>query len=212
MVVSRAATRNGQTGQFPPKKFLQTWCHSRTSHEKLFLETALPLRELLLKTTLSHTCCVILDKTINQSMHHVSENSQHRTGDKLWDASYEVKPVPSPRGFGELNPPKQSTKPPKIEIWNVINQCNFCQLWMSSPLCSNVKPPPHKCKAPLLTTFWRRSCVKTPVSWKWRCGCKCDLIEQESICYTNQGCSANKKSVGSWELSHKSSPFEKVLN
>jgi len=51
-----------------PPKFLQTWCHSRTSHEKLFLETALPLRELL-KTTLSHTCCVILDKTINQSMY-----------------------------------------------------------------------------------------------------------------------------------------------
>jgi len=28
-------------------------------------------------------CCVILDKTIKQSMHHASENSKHRTGDKL---------------------------------------------------------------------------------------------------------------------------------
>ena len=28
-------------------------------------------------------CCVILDKTINQSIHHASENSKHRTGDKL---------------------------------------------------------------------------------------------------------------------------------
>ena len=82
----------------PPPKFSQIWCHSHTSHEKLFLETALPLLELLLKTTLSHTCCVILDKTINQSMYHATENSQHRTRDKLWGASYEVKPVPSPRG------------------------------------------------------------------------------------------------------------------
>jgi len=41
--------------------------YAPASHEKLFLETALPLRELL-KTTLSHTCFVILDKTINQSL------------------------------------------------------------------------------------------------------------------------------------------------
>jgi len=94
----RAATRTGKPGNCPPPKFSQIWCHSHTSHEKLFLETALPLLELLLKTTLSHTCCVILDKTINQSMYHATENSQHRTRDKLWGASYEVKPVPSPRG------------------------------------------------------------------------------------------------------------------
>jgi len=57
-------------------------------------------------------CCVILDKTFNQSTYHASKNSQHRTGDKLWGASCEVKPS---------------------------------------------------------------------VSWKWRCGCECDLSEQESI-------------------------------
>ena len=172
----RAATGNGQTGQLPPPKFLQTRWHSRTSHEKLFLETALPLREVL-KTTLSHTCCVILDKTINQSMYHASENSQHRTGDKLWGVRCEVKPVPSPAGtLVGLSTPKQSSKLLQIEIWNVINHCNFCQHGMSNL-------PLHKPKAPLLTTFWRRLHVKTSVSWKWRCVCKCDLTEQESICY-----------------------------
>jgi len=44
-----------QTGQLPSSKLLQTRWHSRTSHEKLFLETGLPLSELLLKTTFSHT-------------------------------------------------------------------------------------------------------------------------------------------------------------
>jgi len=66
----------------PPPEILQTWWHSRTSHEQLFLEIALPLSELL-KTTFPHTCCIILDKTIKQSVYHVSENSQDRTGDKL---------------------------------------------------------------------------------------------------------------------------------
>jgi len=50
--------------------------------------------------------------------------------------------VPSPRGgFGWLSPPEQSSKPPQIEIWNTINQWNFCQIWMSSPSYANVKPP-----------------------------------------------------------------------
>ena len=32
--------------------------------------------------------------------------------------------------------------------------------------------------------FWSASCkVKPPVSWKWRCGCECDLTEQEAIGY-----------------------------
>jgi len=76
--------------------------------------TPLPLRELLLKTTFPHTRCVILAKTINQSMYHASENSQHRTRDKLWGASYEVKPVPPPRGVWWAYPPKQSSKLPQI--------------------------------------------------------------------------------------------------
>ena len=43
-------------------------------------------------------------------------------------------------GFGGLIPPKQSSKLPQIKIWNIINQSNFCQVWMSSPFCTNVKP------------------------------------------------------------------------
>jgi len=97
-------------------------------------------------------CCVILDETINQSMHHASENSQHRTGDKLWGASYEVKPVPLPQRVWWACPPKQSSKLPQIEILNVINQYNFCQLWMSNPLCTNVKP-----RTNVKPPYWRLS-------------------------------------------------------
>ena len=137
-------------------------------------------------------------------MYHASENSKHRTGDKLWGTSCEVKPVPWPRGaLVGISPPNKAPSP-KIEIWNFMNQCNFANL--------NVKPPLHKRKAPLLTTFWRRFCVKPSVPWKWRCGCKCDLTEQESICYTNQGCSANKQIMGCWGRSHKSSHFKTALN
>jgi len=124
-----------------PTKFLQTWCHSRTSHEKLYLETALPLRELLLKITLSHTCCVKLVKTTNQSMYHDSENSQHRTGDKLWGASCEVKPVPSPWGaFVGLSP---QTKHQALPNWNMKR---YKSMQLLSTL--KVKPPLHKRKAP----------------------------------------------------------------
>jgi len=34
---------------------------------------------------------------------------------------------------------------------------------MSSPPCTNVKPPPHKRNASLLTTFWRRFCESYPI-------------------------------------------------
>jgi len=39
----------------PTPKFLQTWWRSRTPHEKIFHETVLPLKKLLLKTTFPHT-------------------------------------------------------------------------------------------------------------------------------------------------------------
>jgi len=29
-------------------------------------------------------------------------------------------------GFGGLSPPKQSSKPPQIKIWNIRNQWHFC--------------------------------------------------------------------------------------
>jgi len=45
--------------------------------------------------------------------------------------------------------PKQSSKPPQIEIWNIINQWSFCQIFRS-------QAPLHKRKASLLKTFWQR--------------------------------------------------------
>ena len=129
-----------------PTKFLQTWCHSRTSHEKLYLEIALPLRELLLKITLSHTCCVKLVKTTNQSMYHDSENSQHRTGDKLWGASCEVKPVPSPWGaFVGLSP---QTKHQALPNWNMKR---YKSMQLLSTL--NVKPPSAQTQSLLIDDF-----------------------------------------------------------
>ena len=38
-------------------------------------------------------------------------------------------------------PPKQSSKHPQIETRNVINQCNFCQLWMSNLPAQTQSPP-----------------------------------------------------------------------
>ena len=58
------------------------------------------------------------------------------------DNMREISTVPSPPGsFGGLISPKQSSNPLQIEIWNTINQWNFCQVLMSSPPCTNVKPP-----------------------------------------------------------------------
>ena len=36
--------------------------------------------------------------------------------------------------------PQTKLQAPKIEIWNTINQWNFCQIWLSSPACTNLKP------------------------------------------------------------------------
>ena len=51
-------------------------------------------------------------------------------------------PVPSPRGgFVGFTPPQTKLQAHQIEIWNTINHWNFCQILMSSPPCTNVKPP-----------------------------------------------------------------------
>ena len=71
-------------------------------------------------------------------------------------------PVPSPRGsFGGLSPPKQSSKPLQIEIWNTIHQWNFCQFLMSS------LPPLHKRKVPPIDDF-----LSSPLLWciRWSRG------------------------------------------
>ena len=54
--------------------------------------------------------------------------------------------------FARLSSPKHSTKPSQIEIWNTISQCIFIKFW-----CQAL---PHKRKAPLLTTIWRRFCFR----------------------------------------------------
>jgi len=60
-----------------------------------------------------------------------------------------IEAVPSPRGaLVGLAPPNKATSP-QIETWNTINQWSFCQFL-------ECQAPPHKRKAPLLKTFWRR--------------------------------------------------------
>ena len=51
--------------------------------------------------------------------------------------------------FGGLASPNKAPSPPPIETWNTINQLRFCQFL-------ECQAPPHKPKAPLLKTFWRR--------------------------------------------------------
>ena len=57
-------------------------------------------------------------------------------------------------GFGGLSPPNK-VPIPQIEIWNTINQSNFCQIWMSTSPHTR-KAAPHKRNDPLLKLFWRR--------------------------------------------------------
>ena len=58
--------------------------------------------------------------------------------------------------LGTKPPPKQSSKTPKIETWNTINQFSFCQILECQSLPHKAKAPLQKRKAPLLKTFWRR--------------------------------------------------------
>jgi len=50
---------------------------------------------------------------------------------------------------------------------------NFCQIWISSPPCTNVKPARTNVKPPLLTTFWRRLWLN----------CTCSKLRDESVLY-----------------------------
>ena len=45
--------------------------------------------------------------------------------------------------------PQTKLQAPQIEIWNTINQCNFYQISMSSPPCTNVKPPAQTQSPPI---------------------------------------------------------------
>jgi len=56
------------------------------------------------------------------------------------------------RRHGELwwtYPPQTKLQAPQIEIWNTISQWNFCQIWMSSPPCANVKTPTQSLSLPI---------------------------------------------------------------
>ena len=44
-------------------------------------------------------------------------------------------------GFGGSIPHKQSSKPPQIETWNIINQWSFCQFLEYQAPSTNAKPP-----------------------------------------------------------------------
>jgi len=46
--------------------------------------------------------------------------------------------IPSPGGFWWAYPPNKAPSPPKLKY--ETNEWNFCQIWMSSPSCTNVKP------------------------------------------------------------------------
>jgi len=106
-VDTRAQPGTGKPANCPPRNFCK---HDgiHVLHMKRFFTKLCYLYVNFFSRQLFRirVCCVILDKTINRSMYHAAENSQHRTGDKLWGVSCEVKPY---------------------------------------------------------------------VSWRWRCGCKCDL-------------------------------------
>jgi len=84
--------------------------------------------------------------------------------------------------------------------------------YKSMPFLStmNVKRPAQT-QIPLLTTFWDGSKWNHPFH-------ESDLVvvnvtsQNRNPYATNQGCSANKKSVGSWERSQKSSRFKTSSN
>jgi len=54
-------------------------------------------------------------------------------------------------GFWWAQPPQTKLQAPQIETWNTIDQWRFGQFL-------ECHAPPHKRKAPLLKTFWRRFC------------------------------------------------------
>ena len=89
---------------------------------------------------------VVALKIVDRTAANMSEKV-NTCSDTIWPCHF----VPGRRHGGAL-----LGLVPQTEICNTINQWNFCQFLMSSPPCTNVKPPPHKSKGPLLTTFWRR--------------------------------------------------------
>jgi len=88
-IVGRGRNQERAIALPPPEIFADMMAFT-CSTRKLFLETAWPLRELLLMTVFFAFVYVALCR-MKQLMHHASENSQHRTENWLWGASCEVK-------------------------------------------------------------------------------------------------------------------------
>ena len=94
LVCCRAATRNSQTGQLhPPKCFANmmafTYCTRNVTSRDCVTSTWTSSQYSVFAYVCAASYRIL--KNINQSVYHVSENSQPRTGDKLWDASCEMK-------------------------------------------------------------------------------------------------------------------------
>ena len=86
-------------------------------------------------------------------IYHASENSQHRTGDKLWGASCEVKPVPSPReALLGLSPQTKLQAPLNWNMTRYKSMQLLSTLNVKTPLHKR-KDPPHKRKP----SYWRLS-------------------------------------------------------
>jgi len=137
----RAATRNGKPGNCPPPRSFckhdgihvlhmrSYFSRLRYLYVKFFSRQLFRIRAALYWIKLLTKQCTMLRKTLSTESETISEALVMRGNHSV--ATW---------GFGY--PPKQSSKSHQIEIWNVINQCNFCQLGMSSP--------PHKHKSPHL--------------------------------------------------------------
>jgi len=68
-------------------------------------------------------------------------------------------PVPFPRrGFGGFNPQNTAPSPHKLKYETLYISGIFVKFECQAPLHER-KAPLHKCKAHLLTTFWRRFCM-----------------------------------------------------
>ena len=150
-VDARAATRNGQTGQLPPRNFCKHdgilvlhlkryFSRLRYLYVNFFSRQLIRIRVASYWIKLLNNRCTMLPKTPNTD----PETSFEALGLKWKHSSRH-------EGLMGLSP-QTKLQAGQIEIWNIINQCNFFQLWMSSSLCTKVKHPRTNAK-PLIDDF-----------------------------------------------------------
>jgi len=61
--------------------------------------------------------------------------------------------------FRGLDPPNKTPSPPNSNMKHYKSIKILSMFRVSSPPAQTQSPPPKKCKAPLLKTFWRRFCA-----------------------------------------------------